>query len=83
MPVNYPIKASIRCQAVKKATFRCSSVGTLSVCAELQKGVLQQDLVMTKMVLFKKSVTAVSTSHSSAFTQPSILMSRASAEETR
>lgn len=81
--INYPMKASVRCQVVNKATVRGRNVWTQSLCAELQKGVLQQDLVMTKTVLFKKSVAAVSSPHSSAFTQPIVLMSRASTEETR
>lgn len=51
-----------------------------SLCAELQKGVSQQCLVMANMVLLAKSCTVVSAPHSSAFTQPKVLMSRSPAE---
>lgn len=78
-----PVEASVRCQVVSKATVRDKSVVMGSLCAELQKGVSQQCLVMTKMVLLEMSSTVVSTLHSSAFTQPKVLMSRVSAGETR
>ncbi len=74
------VEALVRCQVVRAATVRYKSVVIWSLCAELQKGVLQQCLVMTKMVLLERNSTVVSTPHSSAFTQPKVLMSRVSAE---
>ena len=73
----------MRCQAVRTATVRYKGVVIGSLCAELQKGVSQQCLVITKMVLLGKSSTVVSTPHSSSFTQPKVFMSRLSAGETR
>lgn len=46
-----------------------------SLRAELQKGVLQQCLVMTKTVALKRNSTVVSISHSSTLAQPRVLMS--------
>lgn len=70
-------------QVVRTATLRYSSVLIGSLCAELQKGVSQQCLVMTNTVLLEKISTIVSTAHSSAFTQPKVFTSRTSAGETR
>lgn len=68
---------------VKPAKVIWKTVYMGNSCAELQKGVSQQDLVITKIVLFKKSATVVFALHSSAFAQPSVFISRESAEETR
>lgn len=68
---------------VKPAKVIQKTVHMGNSCAELQKGVSQQDLVITKIVLFKKSSTVVFTLHSSAFAQPSVFISSESAEETR
>lgn len=68
------------CQVAKKATARYINVLFRSLCAELQKGVSQQCLVMANMVLLAKSCTVVSTPHSSALTQPKVLMSRSPAK---
>lgn len=76
-------EASVRCQDTRIDTMRWKSVVIWSLCAELQKGVLQQCLVMTKMVRLEKSSTVVSIPHSSVFTQPKVLMSRLSTVETR
>lgn len=83
MQVSYcdHVEATVRCQVVRRAIVRYKRVLSGSLCAELQNGVSQQCLVMTKTVLLGKNSTVVSTSHSSAFTQPNILMSRTSAGE--
>lgn len=74
-------EASVRCQVTRTATMKQISVADWSLYAELQKGVSQQCLVMTKMVVLKRNSTVVSISHSSALAQPRVLMSRSPREK--